>query len=300
MKTVSVIIPCYNQGHLLGEAVDSVLAQTYSDFEIIVVDDGSTDCTPNVAAKYGDRICYIRKTNAGASVARNLALDRSKGKLVALLDADDRWLPKKLEVQVPYFDKDKDLALCFSGFYFFGSSFPQPLEVKMPDNQVLDIHDILLRTWDMQVPTAIFRRDVLNSVGHFNLGYDPCEDWDMWVRIGLHHKVAMCGYTLSEYRVSEGSLSSSSNARRMYAARLKIHDSYKNIHHNCLLCKKASEKMMYDARANYYSQLRMQSAALKSKKHFVKAIKTDVEALCSFPEALMRWPKYLLKRDTHA
>ncbi len=297
MKTVSVIIPCYNQGRFLAEAVDSVLNQTYPSVEIIVVDDGSTDDTPEVAARYGDRIRYIRKDNAGLSAARNTAIEHSRGELIALLDSDDRWLPQKLEKQVPYFDRDSAVALCFSSFRIFGNSPHSGNEVKVPDNQVLDIHDVLLRTWDMQVPTAVFRRNILDEVGMFDTAYEYCEDWDMWIRIALHYKVVTCGQTLADYRITEGSLSSSANAKRVYLGRMKLLNAYQNIHIGCSLCGKAIQKMKLDARAGYFSGLRTQANVALSVRQFATAMKLNAEAIYYFPESLMRLPNFILRRD---
>ena len=100
---VSVIIPTYNRGWTLQAAMDSVLAQTYLDFELIVVDDGSSDDTAEILAAYGPEVKRIRQANAGVSAARNTGIRAARGELVAFLDSDDRWLPDKLKVQVDFF-----------------------------------------------------------------------------------------------------------------------------------------------------------------------------------------------------
>lgn len=101
-RTVSVIIPTYNRAHLLGRAIQSVLAQTYEDFEIIVVDDASTDVTEQVVKSFADdRINYIRhQKNKGGSSARNTGIKAAKGEFIAFLDSDDEWVPKKLEKEI--------------------------------------------------------------------------------------------------------------------------------------------------------------------------------------------------------
>ena len=100
---VSVIIPCYNQGKYLAEAIESALNQTYPHVEVIVVNDGSTDNTAEVAARYAGRITYVEQENGGPSAARNAAIGVATGSLIAHLDSDDRWSPQKLERQVPMF-----------------------------------------------------------------------------------------------------------------------------------------------------------------------------------------------------
>ena len=97
---VSVIIPTYNSAEFLGQAIDSVLEQTFLDFEIIIVDDGSTDRTPEVAAQYSDHITYIRQPNGGNAAARNRGLAEARGRWLCFLDADDLWEPRKLERQL--------------------------------------------------------------------------------------------------------------------------------------------------------------------------------------------------------
>src|SRR2546422_14004 len=97
---ISVIIPTYNSVRFLTEAVDSVLAQTFSDFEILVIDDGSTDETQDVMRQYGSLVRCIRQQNSGVAVARNRGITESRGRYVAFLDADDTWLADKLERQV--------------------------------------------------------------------------------------------------------------------------------------------------------------------------------------------------------
>src|SRR5437763_447547 len=111
MKTVSVIIPAYNFARYVPEAIDSVLAQTYAPFEVIVVDDGSTDDTPKVLAAYGNRIRAIRQVNQGVAAARNTGLAAAGGEYVAFIDSDDTWEPRKLQLQMDRFDADPDLGL---------------------------------------------------------------------------------------------------------------------------------------------------------------------------------------------
>ncbi len=107
---ISVVIPAYNAGRYIGRAIDSVLAQTRPAEEIIVVDDGSTDNTAEIAGAYGDRIRFIRQENAGASVARNTGIAAATGNWIAFLDADDEWLPEKLRLQTEHLERNPDLT----------------------------------------------------------------------------------------------------------------------------------------------------------------------------------------------
>src|SRR3989304_775382 len=114
MPRVSVIIPTFNCARFLGRAIDSALFQTYTDYEIIVVDDGSTDATGDVVERYASKIRYTYQSNKGVSSARNTALSNASGELIAYLDADDMWYPHKLESQVAFLDFHKDCGLVHS------------------------------------------------------------------------------------------------------------------------------------------------------------------------------------------
>ena len=107
---VSVVIPTYNRAGCLPRAIDSVLAQTFDDYEIIVIDDGSSDNTSEVLAAYGDRVCVVKQVNQGVSAARNHGIRVARGEFVAFLDSDDEWLPRKLEAQVQYLNSHSDVG----------------------------------------------------------------------------------------------------------------------------------------------------------------------------------------------
>jgi glycosyltransferase involved in cell wall biosynthesis len=118
-ELISCVIPAYNCERYLGEAVDSVLAQTYRPLEIHVVDDGSTDGTAQVAAGYGTKISYLRQKNRGPAAARNAGVSVADGEFVAFLDADDRWHPEKLERQMGRLAERSEIDLCFTGLQHF-------------------------------------------------------------------------------------------------------------------------------------------------------------------------------------
>ena len=122
---VSVVIPTYNRAVLLREAVESVLKQTYSPIEIVVIDDGSTDDTAAVMHTYGNRIRYSRRPNAGVNAARNVGIKQAKGQYLALLDSDDLWEPYKIELQVALLKKFSDVAFTFSNFFIFRGNNPR-------------------------------------------------------------------------------------------------------------------------------------------------------------------------------
>lgn len=122
---VSVVIPTYNRAGLLREAVESVLKQTYSPVEVVVVDDGSTDDTAAVVQEYGNRVRYSRRPNGGVNAARNIGFKQAKGQYVALLDSDDLWEPYKIELQVELLRKFTDVGFTFSNFFIFRGNNPR-------------------------------------------------------------------------------------------------------------------------------------------------------------------------------
>jgi glycosyltransferase involved in cell wall biosynthesis len=154
---ISCVIPVYNGERFLAEALDSVLAQTYRPLEILLSDDGSTDGTPKVAARYAQQIRYLRQANAGPASARNRGLELAEGDFVALLDSDDLWHPEKLERQMARFEKDADLEVCVTHFQNFWTS-------EMGDEEQQQENDPLLKPWPgYAVPTMLARRYVFTE-----------------------------------------------------------------------------------------------------------------------------------------
>ena len=218
---VSVIIPCYNQAPFLGAAIESVLAQSYRRFEIIVVDDGSTDDTLEVAARY-PRVCCVRQHNQGQAAARNTGLRKSEGEYVVFLDADDRMLPEALEVGVEHLKAHPKYAFV-SGHYREIAADGSPLgtrEQPCPDRE----HYLeMLRTNYVWIPAVVmYRRSVFEFVGEFNtsLSVKGCEDYDLCLRIARDFPVHCHGTVIAEYR-RHGS-STSSNPVLMLKAFLTV------------------------------------------------------------------------------
>lgn len=216
MPKVSVIIPVYNCENFIEETVRSVLAQTYQDFEIIVVDDGSKDRTGEIIRNIKDsRVVYIRQENAGVSKARNNGIQSSKGEYIALLDHDDLWLPEKLEKQIPLLENNPELGMVYSDCYIInlkgniiGKSFRDH-----PPHRGKIIPDLFL---DGFIPclTAIIRRNILDKVGLFEPQFSIAEEYDLFRRIAEISEVDFVDLPLAIYRVHETSFSR--NTVRVY------------------------------------------------------------------------------------
>ena len=192
MPKVSVVIPAFNCAAFLPETLESVFAQTYSDLEVIVVDDGSTDKTPSVIAPYSDRILYIRQQNKGLPAARNAGIRVARGELIALLDADDSWLAEKLAKQLPRFS-DREVGIVYSDFsvkYFDGRFQPSYL-VNRPLASEGHILENYIQSRFLFPSTMVFRRECLEEYGNFDEEMLACEDIELFARICSRWKVAL-------------------------------------------------------------------------------------------------------------
>lgn len=182
MTKVSVIIPAYNQGHYLGEAIESVLSQTYQDFEIIVVDDGSADNTSEVAQGFADpRIKYVYQENAGLSAARNTGIRYASGAYLTYLDSDDCFLPRKLELLLQAFTADPDLGFV-AGQAILIDEHGEPLH-RVFDTPLPEDSAQLLLGNPLHVGAVMVRRSWQERVGFFDVSLRSYEDWDMWLRL---------------------------------------------------------------------------------------------------------------------
>ncbi len=182
---VSVILPTYNRAQFLWDAIYSVLNQTFSGFEIIVVDDGSTDNTEQIIKKFLDpRIIYIKQINQGRSHARNTAIKVSRGKYITFLDSDDLYLPNKLEIQVNYLNNHKKVDMVYTSAYCIDANGKKLKENYQAFNSG-NIYNLIAfyRPITITLPTVMIRRNLLNKVDLFDENMVRFEDTDMWRRI---------------------------------------------------------------------------------------------------------------------
>jgi glycosyltransferase involved in cell wall biosynthesis len=222
MPKVSVIIPTYNCGHYLEQAIESAMDQTYRDLEIIVLDDGSTDNTSEVVQKYGTKIRYIRQTNAGLPAARNRAIEASSGEFIALLDSDDWWEPSKLAEQVPLLEQDPEVALVYTDLrviYDDGEILPSFLASR-PLATSGYVFDLLLKSGFILPSTVLLRRTCLEEVGMFDESMRSHEDIELWLRICQRWKVALVDEPLTHRRQGATNMTSNDNLRTEYSVKL--------------------------------------------------------------------------------
>ena len=173
---VSVIIPVYNGGRFLGEAIASVLAQTYGDWELIVVDDGSTEDVEPVIAPYGSRLRYVRQENQGVAVARNRGLELARGEFITFLDQDDWFEPDKLAVQVAALQESPHLGMVHSGWFVVDAEGRRLSTVNPREG----IPELDLAAWLLWKPVflgaMLFRRSGLEMVGGFDKTLEKTPD----------------------------------------------------------------------------------------------------------------------------
>jgi glycosyltransferase involved in cell wall biosynthesis len=209
LAKVSAIIPAYNCERYIKETVESVLAQTYKDIELIVVDDGSTDRTGEILKTFGFRVKYIYQSkNTGPSGARNKGIERAEGEYIAFLDHDDVWMPNKIEEQIKLLEGNEDVALVYSNGYYVG---PSGLtrgtlfdNIKPHRNFVLE--ELLVNSF---IPTSsvVVKKQILNKVGWFSERFLVTQDFDLYLRIAEQHKIDFVGSPLLKHRVHPDSLS---------------------------------------------------------------------------------------------
>jgi glycosyltransferase involved in cell wall biosynthesis len=222
---VSVIIPAFDAAANIRQTPNSVLAQTYQQIEVIVVDDGSSDATSAIVEEFvtkDSRIQLVRQSNAGVGAARNTAIGKAHGKYIAPLDADDFWFPQKLEKQVAWMEKcgnETGLVYCWSRLIdmhgeFVGNGYPQTVEGRL--RRALVLGNVVGNG-----STPLFRTAALEKLGLYLTrdeqgGAQGCEDWDLHLRIAEHFRIHVVPEYLLAYRQSGSSMSV--NAENMAAS----------------------------------------------------------------------------------
>jgi glycosyltransferase involved in cell wall biosynthesis len=220
MAKVSVIIPTYNRERLISRAIESVLKQTYTDYEIIVVDDGSTDRTSELLKKFEGRIRYFYQQNSGISGARNRGLEEAKGEYIAFLDSDDAWLPEKLTIQVEVLDKNKDVGIIYSKMLILNEA-GKHCGFKPDEKTGRDFLELIEIRGDIATSTVMSRRECFEKVGRFDPDLPPMEDFDMWLRISKFYKVyEVENITLAYYY--QHSQQATCNPKKVYEGLVKL------------------------------------------------------------------------------
>ncbi len=209
-KKVSVIMNCFNCSKYLHEAIDSIYAQTYKDWEIIFWDNASTDNSAEIARSYDNKLRYFcSESTLPLGNARNLAIEQARGEYVAFLDCDDAWLPEKLEKQLELFDAKSEVMLVYSDSYIIdenGNIIKAAFDTIKPVrghvfNKLFCYHNFIT------LPTAVIKKKVLDEVGLFNPSYKMSEEYDLFLKIAYSHPVDYIEQPLAKYRVHSNNFS---------------------------------------------------------------------------------------------
>ncbi len=250
---VSIILPTYNCAGFLPDSIGSILLQTYDSYEIIVVDDGSTDNTREVLKPFMQRIQYIHLVkNKGLPAARNTGIRAARGEYLAFIDADDLWLPEKLQTDIAYLNKHPDVGMVYSKHLNVdvnGRALNGGTKKRLPSG---NIFTQLFSEQNFIIPSSVVvRREVFNMTGLFDEQLFNCQDWDMWLRIAFFSKIAGINKTLIKYRHNPHSLSKNRDSVLKYQKAVidKTYNQFKD--------KKGgiSEKLYKKRLASHYAKV---------------------------------------------
>lgn len=186
---VSIIIPIHNQVDFLKKAIESVLNQIYQNFEVIIVNDGSTDQTREMVFSFKDeRVIYLWQENKGAALARNTGIEKAKGKYIAFLDADDLWLPEKLQKQVEFMEKNPEIGLLGTACVQVNEKGEKIKEKIFPtENKILQ-KDLIKYNPFIQ-SSVMVKKEVFDKAQGYDEEFLESEDYDLWLRIAKRHKI---------------------------------------------------------------------------------------------------------------
>ena len=291
MSKVSVIIPTYNREKLISRAIESVLVQTYPAYEVIVVDDGSTDATKSVLAPFNGKIKYIYQKNAGIAEARNRGIKESSGEYIAFLDSDDYWAPEKLAEQVKVLDANPQVGIVFAPMPIVNEK-GEILGRKPAGAMGKNLKELLEMWGDLPTSTVMTRRECFDKVGVFDPALPPMEDFDMWLRIARYYDLhEIQGKVLAYYY--RHSQQATSSKLKVYDGLVKIYTkAFKNFPEAPReLMKKRIASNQYTLSRIYFGEGRCREAFA----NVIQALGRDPLVGLSFAEQGDRWPTKMLK-----
>lgn len=228
MRNVSIIIPTYNREKTIEKSIRSVLAQTYTHFELIIIDDGSSDNTKQVVSAIDDeRIVYYKQENAGASAARNKGVTLARYDLIAFHDSDDMWRPEKLEVQMKYLENHPDCDVIYCGFQYHkqnGDSMKAPVfdDVSLLSGRIFDT--LIVKNM-VGTPTMLMKKACFEDVGGFDTSILCLEDWELSLRLSEKYVFGFVNESLMDTYENEGSVSTRTAV--MFETKCKMIVKYK-------------------------------------------------------------------------
>lgn len=267
---ISIIIPTYNRSELLVRAVESVLSQAFEDFELIIVDDGSTDNTREMVQKLvkkDSRIKYIYQENSGgAAKPKNVGIKSSQGDYIAILDSDDEWLPQKLEKQLDVFEKSDNPNLSFvtCNALVIGEKKIEKYNITKPKNPQ---REILMRDYLGSGSGMIYKREVFDAVGGFDESLKSGQDWEMRIRLLEKYDFEIVDDYLIKYYLHEDNISKTLGEKRKNDLE---HIFNKYIHYYENDKELLSQKLRYDG-----TRQMIEGYTRGARKSFSKSLKEN-------------------------
>ena len=213
MPRFSIVLPAYNAEPFIQQTIGSILSQTYEDFEIIVVDDGSSDATGDVAAAMDPRVRVLKQRNQGIALARNAGIGAATSDWIAFMDHDDLWHPQKLAVQADTLERDAACAIVYGEFRRWDPATPPQFADDALEPTQIDaalsgfiLHRLVQTNWVL-LSTAVIRKQVFEKVGLFDPKMPPADDWDLVMRAAEHFQFVKLAQSVALYRVHPGQTS---------------------------------------------------------------------------------------------
>jgi len=292
LPKVSVIIPTYDRALLVCGAIDSVLNQTYHDYEIIVIDDGSTDATTDVMAAYGPKVKYLRVPHSGnPATTRNAGLSVAEGEFVAFLDSDDQWLPSKLERQIPILESDPEIGLeCSNAIVKYqGQDALEQLYLKLDQGFSGSVVARLLEQNFIITSTTVIRRAILEKTGTFSQlpELTALEDYDLWLRISTLSKICFLPEALAIYTEHpEQSLRFTRRPSQHWQGQLAILSRMQRFLLEQNLRQEINPKLVSECALRYKKKL---VKALREEHQPVQAIVVSMNILIAHPRQVIEW-----------
>ena len=278
---VSVVLPTFNRSRLLIDALDSVVHQTYSPIEVIVVDDGSQDDTKarfDAWALKQDatlKATYIYQQNQGGNVARNRGIEAAQGQFVAFLDSDDLWHPEKLQSQISVFSDEPEFGAVYCGVRHVDAetgAITEPSSRAYPSGQLLE--QMLVKDVTAPTSTYVVRREVFDEVGLFDTSLKARQDWDMWIRVAARYPIGCVAKPMVDFRDHAGPRTASNPQKEIDGYRF-IREKYAS------LLQEAPRSVRLKAAASYYRRM--------GRVHLHHSISRP-KALGYYVASIVTWP----------